>query len=213
MYNSNPPLIDAYGRSLRAAQLKYTPVVVHFRPSALSPDGSPLQVASEYFLRVHPPAVVHRGVQTTIPEPFVVEVPADGVVRLQLASSSAEHPIGHYVVDYFRRGARNPLMTQHWVVPEFSGNFDASHDFVYTGQDPFELPLNVWLVRSVSWNSIHPNPPVWSAHHNLLTWPSQTSPVVGESIRVVFQPALTLADIVDQDLTLGVANNLSRRRA
>jgi hypothetical protein len=209
MYNSNPPqLIDVYGRSVTAGQLKYTPIVIHFRPSALSPDGSFIQKPSEYYLKIHPPAVVHRGVQNIIPEPFVLEVPPDGFIRLQLASSAAELPNGHYIVDYHRKGARAPLLAQRWLIPEFDG-MESSHDFVYTGANPYELPTNVWLVRSVGSNGNN----VWSSNYNVLTWPGET-PVPGEYVRVVFQPALTLADIVDSDdFGFESAKDLTRRRA
>jgi hypothetical protein len=86
---------------------------------------------------------------------------------------------------------------------------ESSHDFVYTGANPYELPTNVWLVKSVKGNQDH----LWSANYNVLSWPGQT-PVPGEYVRVVFQPALTLADIVDDDeLGFDSIKDLSRRRA
>lgn len=173
-------------------EVSYTPLVIQFLPSVLHADGSPLENAESYYLLIKTPVSNHRGHAATLPETIRVDIPEDGLVRLQLVPNQSRLPINRYEVEYRRKGAKTPLLTQQWVVPEFTSYRRGSYVFISSGTLNETLPLDVWKVNDISAGTN------WIATYNNLVWANFNSiPPVGERVTVDYEQALTLADVVE----------------
>lgn len=182
-------------------QVSYTPVVIQFVPSILLADGSPVnkkdtQRGFYYYLRISCPESNKLGTLATLPESFIVPIPEDGLIRLQLVPTTTLLPRGHYIVEYFRTNSKKPLLTQNWAVPELSPNAKDSYSFTYETSTKV-LPLDVWDVLNVqgAQAGLGAN---WRALYNNLFWDAP-EPLVGTSMTVVYKQALTLHDILLPD--------------
>jgi len=179
-------------------KVSYTPVVIQFVPSILNPDGSPIvkkdvSAGFSYYLRISCPESNKLGTLATLPETFIVAIPPDGLVRLQLVPTTTLLPRGHYLVDYLRTNSKKPLLTQRWAVPELSPTAKGSYSFNYQTSVTV-LPLDVWDVLNVksSNSTLGQN---WRSEYNNIFWDTP-EPMVGQPMTVVYRQALTLNDIV-----------------
>jgi hypothetical protein len=179
-------------------QVSYTPVVIQFVPSLLNSDGSPvykkdIQKGFNYYLRISCPESNKLGTLATLPESYHIEVPEDGLVRLQLVPTTTLLPKGYYIVDYFRSNSKKPLLTQHWAVPELSPTAKSSYSFTYE-KSTTVLPLDVWEVLSINaaGTALVDN---WRTIYNNIFW-DVPEPLVGTPMTVVYKQALTLYDIL-----------------
>lgn len=179
-------------------QVSYSPIVIQFVPPILYHDNTPVvkkdtQRGFYYYLRISCPESNKIGTLATLPESYVIPIPQDGLVRLQLVPTTTLLPEAHYVVDYFRTNSKKPLMTQHWAVPELTPTAKGSYSFNYESST-VNLPLDVWEVLSLSsadnnlWDT-------WRASYNNLFWDAPEPPL-GTAFTVVYKQALTLKDIV-----------------
>lgn len=202
MYSTLPDSQPLYTyRPGLTGQVSYTPVVIQFVPSVLYGDGTPVikqdtQRGFYYYLKLSCPESNKMGTLATLPESFVITIPEDGLIRLQLVPTTTLLPRGHYVVEYFRSNSKQPLLTQHWAVPELAPTAKGSYSFHYETSTK-TLPLDVWDVLNVegvagglgaSWRSLYNN----------IFWDAP-EPLVGSPMTVVYKQALTLHDILLPD--------------
>ena len=168
--------------------LTYSPIKVQFVPPIIT-DGLDAPDYSDYFIKIIPPRSNRPGINYTLSEPILINVPFDGLLSLQLVPSDNFLPKGRYHVQYFKRGNSTPIDTQNWIVP--AKPILSSLGLLYTGS-PLPLPYNVWSVSSVSLaeSFIYEN--------NALV-------AIGELLRagitnltVNYQPALTLDQVIER---------------
>jgi hypothetical protein len=173
--------------------VSYTPIVIQFVPSILNQDGSPVvkqEIAQgfHYSLRISCPESNYRGTLATMPESFVINIPEDGLVRLQLAPTTSLLPKSYYVVEYFRSNSKKPMLTQHWAVPEvMNQGLTGTYSFEYQ-TSKVVLPLDCWQVTHLSLGDY------WTAQYNSLV--INEPPAPGHPVTVTYQRAVTLEDLV-----------------
>jgi hypothetical protein len=175
------------------AVLKYTPIVIKFGAWVLNEDSTelPAEELTRYRLRISPPRTNRKGEDQYIADSKVIEVPADGIIRLKLLPSDRYLPKGRYQVEYYREHCSTPVDIQQWVVPSLPPV--NTYSFIMTQFDPV-LPLRVWQVLSVSPGDN------WVAEYNNLSWRVVRPPEETE-ITITYTPAATLDQLINYNLT------------
>lgn len=160
----------------------------------LNDDSIPPNVVttkSDYYLHITPPASSRPGVFSHIREPFIIEIPADGLVKFELIPSDLFIPRGRYRVRYYRRGNSKPFDIQNWIVR--SKPLFQSLTLLYSSSQ-IALPYFVWAVNSVS------GVDSFIFEQNMLNIFSN-SLILGQStISVQYQPALTLDQLIEYNI-------------
>jgi hypothetical protein len=170
--------------------LVYSPIRAQFvQPFRLSPDDEDLKDYSKYFLKITPPVSNRPGVSYYLKEPFIVNIPADGLLSLELIPSDRFLPIGRYVVEYYRKGNSVPLDKQNWIVP--LKPLLSSTSVLYQSGD-ITLPYNIWSIANVT--------PAQSFRYenNILTAFGEMLEAGITLLNISFQPALTLDEIIER---------------
>lgn len=160
----------------------------------LNDDSAPSNVVvpkSDYYLHITPPASCRPGVFSHIREPFIVEIPVDGLVKFELIPSDLFIPRGRYKVRYYRRGNSKPFDIQNWIVR--SKPLFQSLTLLYSSSQ-IALPYFVWAVNSVS------GVDSFIFEQNMLNIFSN-SLILGQStMSVQYQPALTLDQLIEYNI-------------
>lgn len=146
---------------------------------------------SDYYLYITPPSSSRPGVFSHLREPFIVQIPPDGLVKFELVPSDLFIPRGRYTVRYYKRGQSKPLDIQTWIVR--SKPLFASLTLLYSSSQ-IALPYFVWAVNSVS------GVDSFIFEQNMLNIYS-SSLILGQStMSVQYQPALTLDQLVEYNV-------------
>jgi hypothetical protein len=170
--------------------LVYSPIRVQFvQPFRLSPDDEDLTDYSQYYLKIIPPVSNRPGVNYYLKESFTINIPADGLLSLELIPSDRFLPIGRYAVEYYRKGNPVPLDKQNWIIP--LKPFLSSTSVLYESGD-ITLPYNIWSIAKVT--------PAQSFRYenNILTAFGEMLEAGITLLNITFQPALTLDEIIER---------------
>jgi hypothetical protein len=191
------PFYSGYTLGANTLMQKYTPVAIDFRSALRDSEEQDVnhkrrgQYKPKYFMRITPPRSSQRGLQQHLSDSVTIKLPENGVFRYQLVPSDLYYPKGRYIVEYFRQGSQIPIDTQHWLVPPIPKILN--YTFVVEEEQQYlTLPIFVWQVNNVSPASD------FISEWNRVTWLS--TPAVGTTISVNYQPAATLDRLVEYKL-------------
>jgi hypothetical protein len=149
---------------------------------------------SDYWLKLKPPRSNRPGIYHYLQKDIHVNIPTDGLLKLQLIPSDIFHPIGRYEVEYYQKGNSLPLTKQHWIVPDKP--LQATLTLLYTGN---YLPLSytVWNVSTVSPGDS------FVYENNQLNVIGQTLQPNITNLTINYQPALTLDQLIEYNSNEG----------
>lgn len=171
----------------------YSPILIDFQPAVQSAEGNNLQPPSSIWLRIVPPSAPRRGAIQSFPEPIVVQVPSNGMLRLQLMCSNVFLEPGRYRVEYHRAAAdstpsfRRHFHSEDWLVPPVLDPI--SLRLVHSAAGDF-VDVPVWAVLSTPFPAGE-----YKVVNSHILWLSG-GPTVGEQYDIVIQPGLTRDRII-----------------
>lgn len=170
--------------------LTYCPIVVELVSAYKINETVPTIDFTKYSLFIEPPRSSRPSVQHFVREPFHVEFPTNGVLKLELVPSDVYLPIGRYQVSYFKENISKPLDKQTWIVR--SRPMISSYSFLLN-TNPYTLPFTFWDVLSVNGSS------AFAYESNMLNVFDQN--LINTIINITFQPALTVDQITEYNIS------------
>lgn len=177
-----------------ALPLTYSPIVIQFVPPVLVGTAVDTTDFSDYWLKITPPRSNRPGLNHYLKKDIHVNIPSNGLLKLQLIPSNIFQPIGRYVVEYYQKGNTTPLTKQHWIVPDRP--LAAKLTLLYTGS-LLPLSYNVWSVSSVSPGDS------FVYENNQLNVIGQTLQAGITNLTINYQPALTLDQLIEYNVNEG----------
>ena len=174
--------------------LTYSPIIIQFVPPVLVGDEVDSTDFSDYWLKITPPRSNRPGLNHYLKKDIHINIPSDGLLKLQLIPSNIFHPIGRYEVEYYQKANSTPLTKQHWIVPDKP--LAATLSLLYTG-DPLTLFHNVWNVNTVSPSDS------FVYENNQLNVIGQTLQAGITNLTINYQPALTLDQLIEYNVNEG----------
>ena len=179
--------------------LTYTPIAIQWLHPFLDPEGSPIvdvsanapaRIPSSYWMKITAPRSNRKGLQQHLPETLRVDIPAEGLLRMQLIPSNRYLPQGRYKVEYYRKGCSVRIDAQDWIVPGTPPVLNYS--FPYSEYSS-SLPYDVWSILQITPGDY------WVADFNNLAWTGSTPLEPDALISVSYQPAVTLDQLIQHN--------------
>lgn len=169
--------------------LTYSPIALELVSAYKLNEVTPTIDFTKYSLYIQPPRSSRPSIHHYLPQPFRIQFPSNGILKLQLVPSDIYLPIGRYQVSYYKEDVSKPLDKQVWIVR--SRPLISSYSFLLN-TNPYSLPLTFWDVLSVNSSSS------FSYENNMLNVFSDN--LLNTIINITFQPALTVDQLVEYNI-------------
>ncbi len=178
----------------------YTPIIIRYVPAVVvDNDSSLVKVEDTISIRIEPPqGSVIPGINQSISRPFILPIPASGLLKLKLIASNQFTCGGEYVVSFFERNNRSPLDKQRWNVP-FIQNSLVSVEVVHNSLLGGTIlpkgegqPVVFELVSTSLGSGFTFDPQTYQ-----VLW--ETPPPDNTIVTIIYQAAVTLDDVIVKD--------------
>ena len=181
-------------------KLVYSPIILEFVEAVLSEEGKSY-IHPNYQTRmeiISPFSKNMNTVQSLGGRKTKINIPSTGVVKLLLLPSNTYSPNGSYIVKYYHGKSSTAYETQSWTVPspppvrtEYLSGYNPSKTLSYPAYN----------VVSVS------HPGEFNLVNNSIVWLTNP-PEENQGYSVTYQPAITLDQLLDCNLTYTRNNTL-----
>jgi len=191
--------LPGYGYYPPQTVQEYTPVVINFKAAMLNANGDAVYgtvkkaIKPQYFLKISPPRITRKGTDQHMSDPIIVPIDSDGMFRYQLAPSNSYYPFGRYVVEYYKRRNSIPFDIQEWTVPALPKTQAYTFNYDEAIED-YQMPLNLWSAISLSPAA------EYVVNYNILRFVGTTDFRSRDALRLVYQPAATLDQLLQYDI-------------